>query len=172
MPRLRLYLSALALASSTGCAAPALREEPDALARALAAEGRFAEAAAEIERAVEEDPDDPELRREAARIEWLAGDMPRGILHLEEALEQEPGNAELWLDLGIMEQSRENLQDAYVAFRRASELAPDDLRAIAGLALTADGLGFDEEAAAAYARWNELEGRDPAREAPGGAAPR
>jgi Flp pilus assembly protein TadD len=156
MTWLRL-LTALALAGATGCAAPAVREDPGAQARGLAADGRFAEAASEIEQAVAREPHDPELRREAARIEWLAGDLPRGILHLEEALEQTPEDPELWLELATMERSRENLQDAYVAYRRASELAPDDLRAVSGLALTADALGFDEEASAAYARWNELE---------------
>ncbi len=166
MTRLHL-LTALALAGAIGCAAPALREDSGAEARALAAEGRFPEAVSEIEQAVAREPLDPELRREAARIQWLAGDLPRGILHLEEALEQAPENPDLWLDLAGMERSRENLQDAYVAYRRASELAPDDLRAVSGLALTADALGFDEEASAAYARWNELE-----RGGGGGGAPR
>jgi Flp pilus assembly protein TadD len=44
-----------------------------------------------------------------------------------------------------------------VAFRRAAELAPDDLRAVSGLARAADNLGFEEEAEAAYARWTQLE---------------
>jgi len=44
-----------------------------------------------------------------------------------------------------------------VAYRRAAELAPDDIRAVSGLALTADTLGFEDEARVAYARWAELE---------------
>jgi Flp pilus assembly protein TadD len=44
-----------------------------------------------------------------------------------------------------------------VAYRRAAEIAPDDVRAVSGLALTADTLGFEEEARVAYARWAELE---------------
>jgi Flp pilus assembly protein TadD len=48
-----------------------------------------------------------------------------------------------------------------VAYRRASELAPDDVRAVSGLALAADSLGFEDEARAAYARWSELERAEP-----------
>ena len=43
------------------------------------------------------------------------------------------------------------------------------------LALTADALGFDEEASAAYARWNQLERGGPGgarRDPPGAPAPR
>jgi Flp pilus assembly protein TadD len=44
-----------------------------------------------------------------------------------------------------------------VAFRRAAELAPTEIRAVSGLALAADKLGFEEEADAAYTRWTQLE---------------
>jgi hypothetical protein len=37
-------------------------------------------------------------------------------------------------------------------------LAPDDVRAISGLALFAEALGFDDEAAQAYERWEDLDG--------------
>jgi cytochrome c-type biogenesis protein CcmH/NrfG len=63
----------------------------------------------------------------------------------------------VWLELGDLETRRDNAADAYVAYRRASELAPDEIRAVAGLALAAERLGFDAEAEAAYARWATLE---------------
>ena len=57
-----------------------------------------------------------------------------------------PEEAESWILLGKIENDRENVADAYVAYRRAAELAPDQIRAVAGLALAADSLGFEEEA--------------------------
>ena len=47
--------------------------------------------------------------------------------------------------------------DAYISFRRAISVAPNDVRAWKGMATTAEALGFDAEAEKAYARWAELE---------------
>ena len=73
------------------------------------------------------------------------------------AIRLSPRNPESWIALGEIENGRQNVPDAYVAYRRAAELAPGDIRAVSGLALAADSLGFDEEAEGAYARWAELE---------------
>ena len=47
--------------------------------------------------------------------------------------------------------------DAYVAYRAAAKLEPTNLRAVSGLATTAEDLGFAEESRAARARRTELE---------------
>ena len=132
--------------------------------------GRLGEAAREIELAVRAHPDDPELRQTAARINAQAGYLDRAVGHLEEALEKAPRDPETSILLGEIEQRREKPGEAYVAFRRASKLAPEDPRAIGGLALTAEALGFDKEASDAYATWAEIdaagaaEHREPASE--------
>jgi cytochrome c-type biogenesis protein CcmH/NrfG len=59
--------------------------------------------------------------------------------------------------LGEIEQQREKPGEAYVAFRRAAQLAPEDPRAVGGLALSAEALGFDKEASDAFATWAELD---------------
>jgi Flp pilus assembly protein TadD len=165
----RLLPLALALAAA-GCASVGTPNDPAAIAGAYAKAGRFAEAAREIELAVRARPEDPALRREAARIEADAGNLALAVEHLEVAIRLAPGDAESWIALGEVENRRRNPPDAYVAFRRASELAPRDVRAVSGLALAADNLGFDEEADHAYARWAELESertrRPPPRKRP------
>ncbi len=153
---LRLATATLLLvAGPLACATPA--PDPGALAVRHADEGRLDEARAEIEKAVRQHPDDARLRRQAASIHARAGDLGSGIAHLESGIRVAPEDAELWIDLGELERRRDNIADAYVAYRRASELAPADIRAVSGLALAADTLGFEEEAAAAYERWTELE---------------
>ncbi|MEE9608723.1 MAG: tetratricopeptide repeat protein [Myxococcota bacterium] len=147
---------ALGLSGTWGCTRPFGRD-PGEIASAYASAGRYDDAAREIELAVRTHPRDAALHRQAAGIHERRGDTAQAIGHLEVAIQITPSDAELWIQLGELENSRENIADAYVAFRRATELAPDDVRAVSGLALSADNLGFDEEAEAAYARWTELE---------------
>lgn len=115
------------------------------------------EAAREIELAIRAHPQNAALRKQAAQIYVALGETGEAVGHLESAVRMTPRDPELWLLLGSIEADRENTSDAYVAYRRAAELAPDDIRAVSGLALAADELGFEEEAEAAYARWTLLE---------------
>ena len=150
----------LALALGLGCASPAppsTSPDPGAVAAVYAAGGRYEDAAREIDLAVRAHPRDAALRQQAAEIHDQAGNPGRAIGHLEAALLLTPSDAQVWLTLADIETRRDNTADAYVAYRRAAELAPDEIRAVAGLALAADELGFEEEAEAAYARWSSLE---------------
>jgi tetratricopeptide (TPR) repeat protein len=147
---------AVAGALAFGCVSTPDRD-PAALATMYASQERWPEAAREIELAIRANPDDPSLRRRAARIYQRAGNVEKGIGHLEMGIQMSPGDPELWIRLGGLESARENLPDAYVAYRRASELSPTDIRAVSGLAIAADSLGFETEAEAAYARWADLE---------------
>lgn len=144
-----------ALALALGCQSPAT-DAPSVAEVYLDAE-RYEDAAREAEQEVRRAPDDPALRLVAARAHAGMGNTERAIEHLEVALDLVPRDAEVSILLGELEQGRENLPDAYVAFRRATLLAPDEIRAWSGLALSAEALGFTEEAARAYERWAELE---------------
>jgi tetratricopeptide (TPR) repeat protein len=149
-------LPALLLATTAfGCAGAGLRD-PAGVARAYADADRFDEAQREIEIAVRQHPDDVALRVEAGRILGDAGNIDGAVGHLDVALDRAPGDPEVSILLGELEQRRDNAPDAYVSFRRAVALAPRDVRAVAGLAITAEALGFDAEAALAYERWREL----------------
>jgi tetratricopeptide (TPR) repeat protein len=153
---------ALGLAPSLGCAPPPppttpILPDPGAVAETYAAAGRYDEAAREIDLAVRAHPRDATLRQQAARIHEHAGNTGKAVGHLEAALRLTPSDPQIWIELGDIETRRDNTADAYVAYRRAAELAPDEIRAVAGLALAADHLGFEEEAEAAYERWEALE---------------
>ena len=152
--------SVLAVAAlwGLGCQSAPQGPAPGDIAAAYAAAGRFDEAAREIDLAVRARPRDLALRRQAAQIHRSAGNAERAVGHLETAVQFAPQNGAVWGDLGDLESSRDNVADAYVAYRRASSIEPNDLRAAAGLAKTAQELGFQDEADAAYARWAELEG--------------
>ena len=139
------------------CAGSPKERAPGDIAAQYAAAERFDEAAREIDLAVRIRPRDLTLRRQAARLNDRAGNTERAIGHLEFAIKLAPHDGTIWLELADREQARENVADAYVAYRRASSLEPNDLRAIAGLARSADMLGFSEEAEAAYERQAQLE---------------
>jgi Flp pilus assembly protein TadD len=138
------------------CAGPGPRD-PALPAETYLDAGRLGEAAREIELAVRAHPEDPELRQTAARINAKAGYLDRAVGHLEAALEKAPRDPETSILLGEIEQRRDKPGEAYVAFRRAAQLAPDDPRAVGGLALTAEALGFDKEARDAYATWADID---------------
>ncbi len=152
----RFACSAAIAAVLAACTTTPPRTSHDVASAYLEA-GRYDDAVRESERLVRVQPRDLELRLLAAQANEGAGDLERALSHLEMAQEIAPSDAEAAVRIGLLEQRRARPDDAYVAFRRATMLAPDDLRAWRGLALTAEALGFEAEAERAYARWAELE---------------
>ena len=152
----RLAPLALALLCAAGCATSGSPHDAGGIAMAYAKAGRHVEAAREIELAVRVQPENVALRQRAASIQAGAGNLAKAVEHLEVAIRLGPSDPESWIALGSIEKRRGSASDAYVAYKRAAELAPEDLRAVSGLALSADSLGFDEEADRADARWTEL----------------
>jgi tetratricopeptide (TPR) repeat protein len=152
----RVALLVVSLGFSFACASPQPAAAPGDIAAAYQSAGRLEEASREIELAIRVRPQDVSLRRQAARIYIEASRSDRAVEHLESAIQVAPRDGALWIDLAEVERDRQNIADAYVAYRRASALSPTDVRAVSGLALSAENLGFTEEASAAYARWAEL----------------
>ena len=113
--------------SLVGCQSPGANASQNVALVYLDA-GRYQDAAREAEQAIRRQPDDPKLRLIAARAHAGLGNTQRAIEHLEVALDLSPSDPEVSLLLGELEQSQENLPDAYVAFRRATTLAPDEFR--------------------------------------------
>jgi Flp pilus assembly protein TadD len=153
-----VWLILAVLVLGTACAKPPVTPpDPGAAAAEYLAAGRVDEAAREIELAVRANPSNAQLRKQAAAIQEQAGRSSKAVGHLESALQLARSDAEAWILLGELETRRENIADAYVAFRRAAQIEPNEIRAVSGLALAADQLGFEKEAEAAYARWAALE---------------
>jgi len=151
----RIALAVLALCCA--CASTSKPKGPEQIAIAYLDAQRYADALRESEKLVRMEPRNVDYRLVAARANEGAGDPERALRHLEMAEELAPENAEPVILIGELEQRRNRPDDAYVAFRRATTLAPEELRAWRGLALTAEALGFDAEAERAYARWAQLE---------------
>jgi tetratricopeptide (TPR) repeat protein len=146
------------IAAGLACAPkPPPKASPGALAEQYLEQGNALEAVRESERLVRANPKNAELRMVAARANQAQGDLDRALVHLEAAAELDPANGEAMIRIGEIEQQRQNMDPAYIAFRSAIRLAPDDVRAWKGMALTAEALGFEAEAEKAYARWAELE---------------
>jgi cytochrome c-type biogenesis protein CcmH/NrfG len=153
---IRVALTLLLLAS-IACSSPPGEPVYGDIAAQYAATGNFDLAAREIDLAVRARPRDLPLRRQAARLHNRAGNIERAIGHLEAAIRLAPSDGTIWLELADREQARENVADAYVAYRRASLLQPNDLRAVSGLARSASVLGFTDEAKSANEHREQLE---------------
>jgi tetratricopeptide (TPR) repeat protein len=148
-------LLAMALLVAGGCSSTP--SAPQSATEIYLEAGRYKDAAREAEQAVRVQPNDVELRKLAGRAHAGAGNPDRALEHLEVAFDLAPSDPEVSVLIGELEQKRSNLSDAYVAFRRATQLDPKEIRAWSGLALSAEALGFEEEAADAYAQWARLE---------------
>ncbi len=153
----RFFSATVVLSFALACAGSSSSPLPGDIAATYTAAGRLEEASREIEVAIRTHPQDVSLRRQAARIYVQAGRTDRAIGHLESAIQLAPRDEPLWIELADLELDRENVADAYVAYRTAAKLVPTDLRAVSGLAITAENLGFTEESRTARARRAELE---------------
>ena len=123
MTRSLVTLLGIALLAS-GCESLIPRRDPGSVATAYAAAGRYDEAAREVAIAVRSHPRNAKLRRLAAEIHTQAGQVPQAIYHLEAAIQISPSDAQAWIQLAELEKERQNVADAYVAYRRAAESAP------------------------------------------------
>ena len=82
-----------------------------------------------------------------------AGDPEAALLRLRRALEAEPGNADIHLQIGLSLLAIGRLDDAEVAFRHTLDLAPDYADARLGLARVAQRRG---DRAAAFAELDRI----------------
>ena len=155
--RARLAIHAALLALWACSSQPKPPPGPGVVVDSYLAQGNALEAVREAERLVRANPRNAELRVVAARANEAQGDLDRAMVHLGVAEELDPSSGEAVIRMGEIDQKRERLDDAYISFRRAIKVAPNDVRAWKGMALTAEALGFDAEAEQAYTRWAELE---------------
>jgi tetratricopeptide (TPR) repeat protein len=113
----------------------------DRLGAALLADGRPAEAAIELERALPSSTTPVATLIELARARAQLGDAERAVEHLRAAYLQEPGNPDILFHLGATLRGAGLLERAVSALQEAVRLAPDNsvLRVALGDALRAHG---------------------------------
>lgn len=103
------------------------------LARFLAARGRDAEAASELESALSVSPSAAGYDR-LARLHWQAGRTAETLAAFARALAAYPENADLWFNQGVALGLLGRTAEAAAAFRRVLELDPDRVDARENLA--------------------------------------
>ena len=94
------------------------------LGRALAEQGRAAEAIEQFEAAIELKPDYAHARYNLGNLQMQQGDLEEAETQLRAALDAEPRLAQAWSDLGncVLRQGR--VDEAIEAYERALEIAP------------------------------------------------
>jgi len=92
---------------------------------ALAAQGRYAQAMVDLERATTIDPNRIEAWVLRAATRRQLDQIPTAAADIERAFAIEPENAEAFLERGIIRQLQGNAEGARSDWSRALELAPD-----------------------------------------------
>ncbi|TXT10614.1 hypothetical protein VHUM_02119 [Vanrija humicola] len=83
-----------------------------------------------------------------------------GVLELEAAVQQEPRDADAWLNLGLKQQENEREDAAIRALNRATQIEPNLRAAYLALAVSYTNDGREDRAHAALEKWIELGGED------------
>jgi len=129
-------------------------------ARALLLEQRYTEASLELEKALQSDPDSPEVHLELARVLRASGSTERCRTHLEKARSLRPGLAEVHYLLALSSAATGELT-AGVRELRIAELcegtAPPDIQALA-LYRVAERLRAEGYFGAALGLYRQYEG--------------
>jgi tetratricopeptide (TPR) repeat protein len=101
-----------------------------------AVEGR-----ARLARALQKQPDDPDLLALAGRFEWSVGNTAAAEKYLRTTLEKNPAKLDAYTALGQMYISQQRLEEARVEFERIAQRSPDPVaaRTMVGMLLEAQG---------------------------------
>jgi tetratricopeptide (TPR) repeat protein len=128
------------------------------LATCYSALGRTELAAAELEKAVNAEPNETDTRIRLALTAWKTGQAKRAVEILEDGLARRGDHAELACQLGTILAAEERYEEAAAALRRALDDDPDHLRALVRLGLCYGMLGRTDDAIDALQRAQQ---RDP-----------
>ncbi len=111
------------------------------LGTVLTACGRFDEAIAQFQKALEIEPDDAGVHNNLGLVLARRGQVDQAIAHYQKALEVKPDDAEAHNNLGIVLAGRGQVDQAIAHYRKALEIKPDYAEAhnTLGAALTGQG---------------------------------
>ncbi|MBL0142258.1 MAG: tetratricopeptide repeat protein [Betaproteobacteria bacterium] len=113
---------------------------------------QFANARADVERALALEPDRAHFRLHAGRVAEDQGDFARAVREFRRATELEPGWALAWSNLGAALQEAERIPEAVEALACATDLDPKLARAWNNLGLALAALDRPSEATRAFER--------------------
>lgn len=131
-------------------------ETQSALGRVASRQGRYEDATARFQRALQLDPSFPTASMDSGILLMEMGRYDEARPLLERALEQDPFLAEAWNALGVIESSRNRPQAAIDAWRKAVDADPRMADALYNLGLMLGRTGDREGAIAALRRYAPL----------------
>lgn len=114
-------------------------------------------AIAQLERAIQLNPHDPEFAKSLGNAHKAAGDLESAANSYRRSLQIAPDYLPSLYNLGLVLSEMKRLEEAEQCFRRVTEMAPGDTDAHYELGLAYRKLGRIEEALASYRRTLELE---------------
>lgn len=117
-------------------------------AERLESEDRFVDALALLDRGHRRFPTDLGLRQALGLCLFRLQRFEAALPHFDAMIADQPGFAHAYAARGVILEALDRPDEAETAFRRAYELAPDNILAIAGLASTASRRGDHTEARA------------------------
>lgn len=115
----------------------------------LASEGQRDEAIGQLQKLVEQRPDNFDVQLSLGLVFEEAGRGPDALPHLEKALTLRPFHPELAFRVGVLLAQAKRSEEAIARFQDALKLRPDDIRCYNNLASMFARLGRKDEAVAA-----------------------
>jgi superkiller protein 3 len=140
-------------------------ETQSALGRVASRQGRYDDAMARFQRALQLDPSFPTAAMDSGILLMEMGRYEEARPQLERALDQDPFLAEAWNALGVIESSRNRPQAAIDAWRRAVDADPRMVDALYNLGMMLGRTGDREGAIEVLRRYQPLVQGDLRREA-------
>jgi len=131
-------------------------ETQSALGRVASRQGRYDDAMARFQRALQLDPSFPTASMDSGILLMERGHYDEARPLLEHALDQDPYLAEAWNALGVIESSRNRPQAAIGAWRKAVDVDPRMVDALYNLGLMLGRTGDREGAIEALKRYAPL----------------
>lgn len=131
-------------------------ETQSALGRVASRQGRYDDAMARFQRALQLDPSFPTASMDSGILLMERGQYDEARPLLERALDQDPYLAEAWNALGVIESSRDRTRAAIEAWRKAVDADPRMIDALYNLGLMLGRTGDRDGALAALRRYAPL----------------
>jgi Flp pilus assembly protein TadD len=130
------------------------------VALSKAAEGDLEGSIEFFEKAIEDEPEDPERHTAMASALYQLDRLEEAESHARTAVELNPQNIDAHMSLYSIHVAKGELDQAKLALDQTRSLAPDDIRVLKQLAFVADQVGNTDDAIAAWERVSELDPGD------------
>jgi tetratricopeptide (TPR) repeat protein len=116
----------------------------------LATEGKIPEAIKEVQKSLEMEPQRKDYQLVLENLYVRSQRFDEAIKILQELAAGEPRSAELAYKLGETYREKGDLNNAMEQFRKASQIAPNDINSLIQLALLLEGIGRRDQARPVY----------------------